>query len=209
MTSANERLQKARRDAGFETASDAARFHGWNENTYRSHENGERGLRLNVVDQYARAFNVSSSWLLVGEGTTDGEMLVRVVGAIEREGVIHFFDGEFEDRRIVPPFPIRSFYKCFSISGDFLYPRYSDGDLVFTSPEIHMKTIKERTEGVIWTSAQAARFGFLYADTYKKYTLEMQGIRPTPLTDIYAFGPVELIIRQTQYNVTSRSKQPN
>lgn len=63
-----ERLQKARAKAGYESATDAARAFGWNEITYRAHENGGRGLKPKVAEQYAKAFKVSAGWLLTGDG---------------------------------------------------------------------------------------------------------------------------------------------
>lgn len=64
-----ERLQKARAKAGYVSATDAARAFGWNEITYRAHENGGRGLKPKVAEQYAKAFKVSAAWLLTGEGS--------------------------------------------------------------------------------------------------------------------------------------------
>jgi hypothetical protein len=68
MDEPHDRLQIARQNAGFENATDAARAFAWNENTYRSHENGERGLRLAIAERYAAAFETSAAWLLTGEG---------------------------------------------------------------------------------------------------------------------------------------------
>ena len=68
LTTIHERLIAARTEAGYETASDAARAYGWNENTYRSHENGERGIKSIVAEKYSRAFNVSLAYILTGEG---------------------------------------------------------------------------------------------------------------------------------------------
>ena len=62
-----DRLKQIRVNAGFETSADATRSHGWNENTYRSHENGERGIKPQVAKKYARAYRISASWLLTGE----------------------------------------------------------------------------------------------------------------------------------------------
>jgi DNA-binding XRE family transcriptional regulator len=71
MDTAYERLQSARRRAGYETATDAANAFGWNAVTYRAHESGERGLRPAVAERYARAFRVSAAWLMTGEGPQD------------------------------------------------------------------------------------------------------------------------------------------
>ncbi|WP_170294947.1 LexA family transcriptional regulator [Roseospira navarrensis] len=66
MDTAADRLRRARRQAGFATATDAALALGWNPNTYKSHENGTRGLRGPILERYARGFGVSPAWLQFG-----------------------------------------------------------------------------------------------------------------------------------------------
>jgi SOS-response transcriptional repressor LexA len=66
MTGASNRLRLARKHAGYTTANDAAEAFGWNVNTYKSHENGKRGLHK-MVDRYAQAFNVKAGWLMNNE----------------------------------------------------------------------------------------------------------------------------------------------
>jgi hypothetical protein len=80
-----ERLQKARSAAGFVNASEAARRFGWNENSYRSHENGQRGF-TDTADRYAIAFDVRVEWLLYdrgpmreGESQTDEELTANIM----------------------------------------------------------------------------------------------------------------------------------
>jgi hypothetical protein len=68
MMELKDRLQKARLDAGFETAVDAARAFGWGQSTYISHENGTRGLKADVAERYARAFKVPAEWLMFSKG---------------------------------------------------------------------------------------------------------------------------------------------
>jgi hypothetical protein len=67
-----ERLRIARHSAGFENATEAAARFGWEVVTYRSHENGIRGLRPSIAKKYAKAFKVSFSWLMTGEGIMNG-----------------------------------------------------------------------------------------------------------------------------------------
>jgi DNA-binding XRE family transcriptional regulator len=76
-----DRLKIAREKAGFELPSDAARHFGWSEHTYKSHENGARGVRLDVAKKYAAAFRVSVSWLTTGDETPlrDSETSVQFV----------------------------------------------------------------------------------------------------------------------------------
>ena len=49
----------------------AARFFGWPENTYKSHEQGERqvkALKYDHAEKYARAYNITVEWLVLGRG---------------------------------------------------------------------------------------------------------------------------------------------
>jgi len=83
-----QRLALARQRAGYATASEAARAFGWNENTYRSHENGERGLRIDVAYKYAKAFKVDVDFLVLGrEGSVTFEAdNHKIIGYVDEEG---------------------------------------------------------------------------------------------------------------------------
>lgn len=61
------RLTRARRAAGYDTATAAAEALGIKYPTYAAHENGSRGVPRNM-DRYARFFRVSLDWLLEGQG---------------------------------------------------------------------------------------------------------------------------------------------
>jgi transcriptional regulator with XRE-family HTH domain len=69
ITTLAKRLKRAREAAGYATATEAARRQGWNENTYRSTENGTRPPGRGAAVEYARAFNVNLDWLLTGRGS--------------------------------------------------------------------------------------------------------------------------------------------
>ena len=62
------RLRTARVCAGFKSASAAIEHFQWKSSTYRAHENGQNNYDVNDAAVYARAFNVSASWLLLGNG---------------------------------------------------------------------------------------------------------------------------------------------
>lgn len=66
MDTPNQRLRSIREKRGFATAFDAARAHGWNENTYASHENGNRGIPPDAAIKYAKVFRFSLDWLYTG-----------------------------------------------------------------------------------------------------------------------------------------------
>lgn len=96
MDTVAERLTWARKRAGYEFASDAARAFGWHEGTYRAHEAGARGLKPKVAERYSRAYGISAAWLLTGEGTTQGggipavapTRLVRATSAVQNVPIV-------------------------------------------------------------------------------------------------------------------------
>ncbi len=63
----HDRLRDARIKAGYTSAAAAASHFGWTVSSYCSHENGHRGIKLDVLERYARAFSVDSAWLLKGD----------------------------------------------------------------------------------------------------------------------------------------------
>ena len=64
----HERLKEARLKAGYKTATAAIDAFGWANSTYRAHENGQNGFKIDDAKQYGEAYGVSPSWLLLGEG---------------------------------------------------------------------------------------------------------------------------------------------
>lgn len=69
----NERLQLARKNAGFDSASDAARAMDVSVQTYAAHENGYRSFKEDSARRYARRFGVDVTWLIFGTGTMKPE----------------------------------------------------------------------------------------------------------------------------------------
>jgi phage repressor protein C with HTH and peptisase S24 domain len=170
MEQPHERLQIARRNAGFETATDAARTFAWNENTYRSHENGERGLRLPIAERYAEAFGTSAAWLLTGEGEPDPQPepknTVRLVGRIGAGAVI---DSDLEQEppegfaEIEIPYPVPEGAIAFEVVGDSMWPRYDPGDIV-----ICWKVAQTRSEADGWEAAVRLTDGRRYLKTLRR-----------------------------------------
>jgi hypothetical protein len=104
----HDRLRQARIAAGFERASDAAARFGWNENTYKSNENGNAPFSFRKAKDYAEAFCVRAEWLYdeTGPVRPGGEAMVRIIGRVgaDTEGtVIHTHGQEGFDMAPVPP----------------------------------------------------------------------------------------------------------
>lgn len=62
----HDRLKQAREAAGFSSGRQAAKALSVAPATYTSHENGERGIPKDRLEQYARRFKVTPEWLMFG-----------------------------------------------------------------------------------------------------------------------------------------------
>ena len=70
MATMNDRLRDARIAAGFQSASAAAKAHGWGVSTYIAHENGQNDYNPDRAEVYAKAFKTTAEWLLFGKEET-------------------------------------------------------------------------------------------------------------------------------------------
>ena len=61
-----KRLRDARIKAGYLSASQAARAHGWRASTYIAHENGQNHYDAEQAKEYAKAFKTEAEYLLFG-----------------------------------------------------------------------------------------------------------------------------------------------
>lgn len=97
MTTRSDRLRRARIDAGFETAKDAARHFGWNENTYSSNESGYAPFSMKSAKKYGAAFQVNPNWLYDGTHESD------TVGAQRKNTDAIVKNGDFANGAVQLP----------------------------------------------------------------------------------------------------------
>ena len=64
--SMSQRLRQARIMAGYRTASEAITKFRWNSSAYRAHENGQNCFSIHSANNYAKAYNTTSAWLMLG-----------------------------------------------------------------------------------------------------------------------------------------------
>lgn len=136
MREPHERLKWARERRNVGDATAAARRFGWNENTYRSHENGTRDLSRKAAENYAKAFRVTSGWLLYGEGNPEAApVFVRPEGYIGAGAEVIPVDSdggglsEGDEVELPPGAPPDT--KPVIVRGESMYPRYFDGEKLF------------------------------------------------------------------------------
>lgn len=175
MKQPHERLQEARQKAGFQSAAEAAQRFGWGYSTYASHENGQRGLRLDAARRYAKAFNVSVSWLLSGnEGDRPASndpiplTTIPVVGRIAA-GVWTDADAyQYEDETRIPAAPSpdypASVQIAMAVDGTSMNKLMPDGSYAIGVPFEHARPL--RNNDVI---ALRRERGGLVETTVKRY----------------------------------------
>lgn len=104
-----DRLRKLRAKK-YETAKEAADAFGWNEVTYRAHENGGRTITLPAARKYASALGSTASFILgLGGNPEQGPIVnqivhVPLVGRISA-GVFRYEEGLFHEGILVPAIP--------------------------------------------------------------------------------------------------------
>lgn len=157
METMGQRLREARKKAGYSSAMSAAKRWGWPSSTYAAHENGQNGFPVDIAERYAKAFKVSTAWLLSGEGDRDRQNLVKVEGLVGAGGAIETSVENVGDdglEEIEVPFPLPPNAAAFRVSGNSMFPRYDDGDVIIVvkrerHPEdlLHFETLVVTAEG--------------------------------------------------------------
>jgi phage repressor protein C with HTH and peptisase S24 domain len=131
-----ERLRKARIEARFTRAVDAARAFGWVESSYGSHENGTRGISRDRILVYANAFHVRPDWLAFGHGMTEDavEKRIAIEGYMTSYAKIVSTIQEDKPTGITPaeaPPGLSGDWVAYRVEGDSNYPAYQDQDVLY------------------------------------------------------------------------------
>lgn len=142
MPTPSDRLRQLRIRKGFSTAADAARAFGWNEHTYKSHENAVRGFKLDTARKYAAAYSTTVGYLLGGGSPTTPETVATVtnVPVIARvsAGAFRYDDGVEEGTTAVPAVPSEGVAAAIQYSvlvdGPSVNKRIPDGAYAICAP---------------------------------------------------------------------------
>lgn len=134
MSRPHDRLRKARQEAGYARAVDAARAFGWNENTYTANENGYAPFSKAAAVRYARAFRIELDWLVTGHGPMrKGNRGIPVIGHVGAGAVVFPIDDAVLET-ISPPFSVPENCVCLIVRGDSMMPAYRDGTYLVIEP---------------------------------------------------------------------------
>ena len=80
------RLREARQRI-FRSAAAAAEAMGLKAGTVRAHENGQNGVSLFDLEQYARRYGVTIDWLITGKGVMDPDALSHAASGLNVYGI--------------------------------------------------------------------------------------------------------------------------
>lgn len=149
MTTIHNRLKRAREAAGYGTAADAARAMGAKTTTYQGHENSGRGLRVPVLERYAKFFRVSPEWLMTGKPTPEPKTdypRVMIHGYVKGGAEIEEAPAEMFMRQ-------KDFLELWNVGqvgaleveGDSMRPRFLPGEFILfeTSPRLPAELIDQ------------------------------------------------------------------
>ena len=138
METVHERLEWARKKAGFRFASAAARSLGVPEQTYLAHENGHRGVPVDAGQHYARRFRVSFGWLMANEGKPSDRDVVPVTNYVGAGQEVFPIDDSAQGYESVdaPPGVVGDVVAA-RVRGDSMLPQLRDGWLIFWRRDTH------------------------------------------------------------------------
>ncbi|MBP7704161.1 MAG: helix-turn-helix transcriptional regulator [Caulobacter sp.] len=144
-----ERLKRAREDARYETAKQAAEAMGVAVATYQQHESGVRGIPAKRARQYGRFFRVAPEWILYGTGQQDAQPLdltpagrrIPVLGTAQAGAwsELTIAAGRDEDEEYIffqdPAYARASLY-ALEVRGNSMNRFYADGSKVIVVPAV-------------------------------------------------------------------------
>jgi transcriptional regulator with XRE-family HTH domain len=133
MSTPSDRLRRARKDAGFRTATDFAEALGISKNTYLQHENGTRAFDAAAASQYARKARTTPEHLLYDRKPVARDDMREIVGyaGADPEGTVLFAHGQGTgDYAPVPPNGSPT-AQCVEIRGHSMPFFADDGALVW------------------------------------------------------------------------------
>lgn len=129
----HDRLKQTRAEAGYSTATDAARAFGWPISSYLGYENGDREPGKDTARKIAEAYRISLDWLLTGRGSPGRKATLTIMGRIGAgaeidAGVEQVPEEGLYDIESTIPLPDGAI--GFEVVGESMWPRYDPGDVI-------------------------------------------------------------------------------
>lgn len=200
MSTPRERLRQARRNAGFKSPSEAARFYPeLNPNTLISNENGNREISKEMAVKYGIAFGVDPGWILFGvepvvEKTDQSVPLLSLVSAGKLVDQVTISESEMLRRVTVGELPPGD-WVAFRVQGDSMDRVAPDGSIIVVD-RADLRLVDGRFYVFVLDNGEA---------TFKRYRQNPQRLQPYSTNpdhlsipanrdDMRAFGRVRRVI---------------
>lgn len=181
----------------------AAKRHNWPTSTYAAHENGQNDYPADVAERYSRAFKVSAGWLLSGEGDYALKNVVRVEGLVGAGGAIETSaeslgeDGLYE---IELPYPLPEDAAAYQVSGDSMFPRYDDGDVIIVLRRPRPPNELMNFESLVTTS-DGNRYLKRIVESARKGRFDLESFNAPPMRNMKIDNATEIhsVVRRGQW----------
>lgn len=185
------RLRKAREAKGYESSASAAEAYGFNANTLRSNENGQKPYGRDAAVRYATAFGVRLEWLLRGKGPMRHTLTLTPVEGIVGAGAAVFplDEGAFEP--IEAPFGVPEEAIAFKVRGDSMYPAYTDGTYLIALPTDDIASVLHKRAVV--TIADGRRFVKDVGPGSKPGLFTLHSHNASPIRDVRIIAAARVI----------------
>jgi hypothetical protein len=212
-----KRLALARIAAGFKSARAAALACGWAESTYRAHEAGERRIGQDDAEKYSKKFRAygakfTAQAILFGDDTKLIIKLIPVVGRIGAgaeiltESTPVSEDGIFQ---VEPNVLLSDGMIGFVIVGDYLWPRYDDGDVIIVDKEgVSPETLPDGVEAIVKTVDGRQFLRTLRRDV-GGWTLESHRTPAMYSVDLVWTSEVVTVVRARQWKKLTKTSKIN
>ena len=199
----HDRLKEARRQAGYASATEAARAFGWTVSSYLGYENGDREPGKEMARRIAGAYRVSLEWLLTGKEprVSSDRSVLTIVGKIGAGGLVDVEADQAVSEQIETVIPLPSGAIGFEVTGDSMWPRYDEGDvIVCVERGMPLEQIPDGEEAAVRT-ADGMRYlkRLLRADVEGLFNLESHNAPPIRGVQIEWASDVTAVIRRNKW----------
>jgi phage repressor protein C with HTH and peptisase S24 domain len=207
----SERLAWARQQARYDSPRKAAADFGWNENTYKSHENGMRGKEAppqDTVRKYARAFRVDFLWLLTGEGSSARRNIVPLAGYVGAGAEITVSDQSEGLEEIEVQWSLKEPMVAFEVVGTSMVPVYRPGFAIICYQEGRDPN-SMLGEEVVVKLADGRRFlkRLRRGSRRRRYTLEsFNALEPIEDVAVDWVGAIHVIVPPREFHKIRRMR---
>lgn len=133
------RLKASRIKAGYKTASDFCKKNSIAVSSYILHELGSRGIKIPVVEKYAKLLNISPAWLLSGDNAYHFVETQIKYSVLSLKEAIQYEKNIIESKQLTYNFELTGHKSIFIIhqTGNSMTPVFNHNATLFIDPTLY------------------------------------------------------------------------